>query len=64
MKTVKHEIKLEKSVKIILVMLAIGILLNAFSFKNMSVKDVFANNHTEIGTRYNPLIIECKTGCK
>ena len=31
MKTVKHEIKLERSVKIILGILAVGILLNAFS---------------------------------
>ena len=31
MKTVKHEIKLERSVKIILGVLALGILLNAFA---------------------------------
>lgn len=31
MKTVKHEIKLEKSVKIILGILAVGIFLNAFA---------------------------------
>ena len=31
MKTVKHEIKLEKSVKIILGVLALGIFLNAFA---------------------------------
>ena len=31
MKTVKHEIKLERSVKIILGVLAVGVLLNAFS---------------------------------
>jgi len=31
MKTVKHEVKLERSVKIILSMLAVGIFLNAFS---------------------------------
>ena len=30
MKTVKHEIKLERSVKIILGVLAVGVLLNAF----------------------------------
>ena len=31
MKTIKHEIKLERSVKIILGVFAVGILLNAFS---------------------------------
>ena len=31
MKTVKYEIKLERSVKIILGVLAVGVLLNAFS---------------------------------
>ena len=31
MKTVKHEIKLERSVKIILGVLALGIFLNAFA---------------------------------
>ena len=31
MKTIKHEVKLERSVKIILGVLAVGILFNAFS---------------------------------
>ena len=31
MKTIKHEIKLERSVKIILCILAVGVLLNAFT---------------------------------
>ena len=31
MKTIKHEIKLERSVKLILGVFAVGILLNAFS---------------------------------
>ena len=31
MKTIKHEIKLEKSVKIILCILAVGVFLNAFA---------------------------------
>ena len=31
MKTVKHEIKLEKSVKIIFAILAVGVFLNAFA---------------------------------
>ena len=37
MKTVKHEIKLEKSVKIILGVLAIGILLHAFPIINKGI---------------------------
>ena len=31
MKTIKHEIKLEKSVKIIFAILAVGVFLNAFA---------------------------------
>ena len=41
-KKVTHEIKLEKSVKIILGVLAIGILVNAFNPKDFGVKDVMA----------------------
>ena len=63
-KIIQYEIKLEKSVKIILGILAVGILLNAFSFQNLAIKDVFATNHAELGTKYNPLFIECKSGCK
>ena len=63
-KIIQYEIKLEKSVKIILGILAVGILLNAFSFQNLAIKDVFATNHTQLGTKYNPLFIECKSGCK
>ena len=37
MKTVKHEIKLERSVKIILGVLAVGILLNAFTIGALMV---------------------------
>ena len=63
-KIMQYEIKLEKSVKIILGMLAIGIYLNSFSLQNLAIKDVFATNNTELGTKYNPLFIECKSGCK
>ena len=42
MKTVKYEIKLEKSVKIILGVLAIGILVNAFNPKDFGIKDAMA----------------------
>ena len=46
MKTVKHEIKLERSVKIILGVLALGIFLNAFATpiaqEMFGIKDVSA----------------------
>ena len=46
MKTVKHEIKLERSVKIILGVLALGIFLNAFatpiSQELFGIKDALA----------------------
>ena len=35
MKTIKHEIKLEKSVKIILCILAVGVFLNAFAIDDI-----------------------------
>jgi hypothetical protein len=40
-RTIKHEIKLEKSVKIILAILAVGVFLNAFA-PAFSVKEAFA----------------------
>ena len=35
MKTIKHEIKLERSVKIILAVFAVGVLLNAFAIVDL-----------------------------
>ena len=35
MKTIKHEIKLEKSVKIIFAILAVGVFLNAFAIVDL-----------------------------
>ena len=54
-KKVTHEIKLEKSVKIILGVLAIGVLLNAFNPKEFAIKDALAN----LGGFDNPLYIYC-----
>ena len=49
MKTVKHEIKLERSVKIILGVFAVGVLLNAFStpigMELFGIKEVVVNVH-------------------
>ena len=54
MKTVKHDVKLEKSVKIILGILAVGILLNAFStpiaMELFGFKDVLADFQTISGS--------------
>ena len=41
-RTVQHEIKLEKSVKIILGALAIGVMANAFTPDAFSIKDAMA----------------------
>ena len=42
-RTVQHEIKLEKSVKIILGALAIGVMANAFTPDTFSIKDAMAD---------------------
>ena len=50
MKTIKHEIKLEKSVKIIFAILAVGVFLNAFATpigqELFSIKDANAATQT------------------
>ena len=61
-KKVTHEIKLEKSVKIILGVLAIGILVNAFNPKDFGIKDALAELYG--GEEYNPfhMKLDC-SGC-
>ena len=61
-RVVEHEIKLEKSVKIILGVLALGVLLNAFA-PAFSVREAFADI-TSRGSWNNPVHIECERGCK
>ena len=65
MKTVKHEIKLERSVKIILGVLALGIFFNAFSTpiaqELFSIKDALAGVSAS-GMSWEPIHISC-TGC-
>jgi hypothetical protein len=56
-RVVEHEIKLEKSVKIILGVLAIGVLLNAFA-PAFSIREAFA-----MGESFQPVHIVCKSGC-
>ena len=59
-RVVEHEIKLEKSVKIILGVLALGVLLNAFA-PVFDVRKAFADS--ALGTYSNPVYIDCKSGC-
>ena len=64
MKTIKHEIKLEKSVKIILAVFAIGIFLNAFS--SPISKELLGTSEAEasLGRAHLPINIVCLKGCK
>ena len=65
MKTIEHKIKLEKSVKIILGVLAIGVMLNVFSSPIVDelygVKDALAS--WDYNTSTSPFYISVK-GCK
>ena len=60
-RVVEHEIKLEKSVKIILGVLALGVLLNAFA-PAFSIREAFAGVR-DFGGEWNPVHIICKKGC-
>jgi len=64
MKTVKHEIKLETSVKIILGVLALGIFLNVFATpiaeELFGIKEAMASY---IGDNKTPIHIRCMSGC-
>ena len=67
LRTVRYEVKLQKSVIIILGVLAFGVCANAFSTA-FSVNDVLANHtlsrgNTPLGSYQHPLIIECQKGC-
>ena len=66
LRIIKHEVKLEKSVKIILAVLAIGVMANAFP-RASSVNDALAvheNSESQLGSRFHPLIIQCQKGCQ
>ena len=58
-RTVQHEIKLEKSVKIILGALAIGVMANAFTPDAFSIKDAMAEltNHDYINIHHSGQVI-------
>ena len=57
-RVIEHEIKLEKSVKIILAALAFGVLAHAFA-PAFSIKEAFA----AMGNQFNPVYIICQVGC-
>lgn len=58
-KTITYEVKLQPSVIIILVLLAVGVCANALA-PVFSIKDAFASI---VGDYYNPVYIVCKDGC-
>ena len=57
---ITHEIKLEKSVKIIIGIFAIGVFLNVFS-PLLETKSTFAAHG--LGNNAHPFYIICKSGC-
>ena len=60
-RVIEHKVKLEKSVKIILGVLAVGVFLNAFA-PGFDVRKAFAQIGM-IGSIHNPVHIICKKGC-
>ena len=64
MKTVKHEIKLERSVKIILAIFAVGIFLNAFASPISKELVGIKNANAADGSWLSPIHIKCVSGCR
>ena len=60
-RVIEHKVKLEKSVKIILGVLAVGVFLNAFA-PVFDVRKASAQIGM-IGSIHNPVHIICKKGC-
>ena len=60
-RVVEHKIKLEKSVKIILGVLAFGVFLNAFA-PAFDVREAFAQMNSSRGAANFPFYISC-SGC-
>ena len=63
MKTIKHEIKLEKLVKIILGAFVFGIILNAFVTPTGQELFGIKNANAASGNVGNPIHIVCDSGC-
>ena len=65
-RTITHEVKLEKSVKIIIGIFAIGVFLNVFS-PLLETTSALAewNAHSTVGSSSsNPFYLVCKRGCR
>ena len=60
-RVVEHEIKLEKSVKIILGVFAFGFFLNVFA-PAFSVKDAFAELSSSFGSDQSPFVVRFVLG--
>jgi len=60
-RVVEHEIKLEKSVKVILGVFAFGFFLNVFA-PAFSVKDAFAELSSSFGTTNSPFVVRFELG--
>lgn len=58
-RVVSHEIKVEKSVKIILGLLVFGVFLNVFA-PSFEAKDAFAGWNSNLGTSSNPFVMKFK----
>ena len=65
-KIIQHEIKLQKSVIIILGLLSLGLFLNVFA-QIVDIKEASARHFStpvlNHGTMNHPFIIECTKGC-
>jgi hypothetical protein len=61
-RVVEHKIKLEKSVKVILGVLAFGVFLNAFA-PAFDVRKASAVELWNDGSKGQPIYIVCKSGC-
>ena len=63
-RTVRHEVKLQRSVVVILGVLALGVCANAF-LSAFSVNEVSAGHvgHTNLGSTNHPIQIVCQKGC-
>lgn len=57
-RVIEHEVKLEKSVKLILAVLAFGVLAHLFA-PAFSIKEAFAAT----GGQFSPVHIICMSGC-
>ena len=62
-RVIEHEIKLEKSVKIILGVLAFGVFLNAFA-PVFDVRKAFAELTDSFGTYSSPFVVRFELGGK